>query len=78
MAPERAARLDVAKMTGIMRYVAPFPKPLARKSSRKRVRKSQKFFSGRVQIMVRVMTAMEANEAMVIRAPPIRSAMRPP
>src|SRR5687768_3545557 len=78
LAPERAARLDVAKMTGIMRYVAPFPKPLAVKSIRNRTRKSQKLFSGSVQIMVRVITAMEAKAATVMRAPPMRSAMRPP
>ena len=70
LAPERAARLVVAKMTGIIRYVAPLPKPLAVKSSRNRTRKSQKFFSGRVQIMVRVITAMAAKAVTVIRAPP--------
>src|SRR6478735_4400035 len=78
LAPARAARLEVAKMIGIMRYVAPFPKPLAVKRSRNRKRKSQKFFSGRVQSMVRVMTAMAAKAATVMRAPPIRSARRPP
>ena len=59
-------------------YVAPFPKPLAVKRSRKRTRKSQKFFSGRVQIMVSVMAAIAAKAATVMRAPPIRSARRPP
>src|SRR6476659_2908364 len=78
LAPERAARLEVAKMIGIMRYVATLRKPLAANRSRNRKRKSQKFFSGRVQSMVRVMTAMAAKAATVMRAPPIRSAMRPP
>src|SRR6478735_8629526 len=78
LAPGGGGPVEVAKMIGIMRYVAPFPKPLAVKRNRNRTRKSQKFFSGRVQSMVRVMTAMAAKAATVMRAPPIRSAMRPP